>query len=198
MRENWHESVRHAKSWQRLQAPPPFLSPVSSRFWLLSFFLSFVLFCFVLFFFLCSRLLNSADPTISEPGTVLIHDLWFISYTLFCHIHLFHRKRSRDRSAVSGAAFRLALLNWIPLDKYWLKYRKVRNRKRKQSSRRVRPCFEHMPWYKYWLINEFLNIYLFICIEDNCKLTVRLSYVPDVTYGSPWTAKWLDPLALLC
>ena len=38
------------------------------------------------------------------------------------------------------------------------------------------------------LINEFLNIYLFICIEDNCKLTVRLSYVPDVAYGSPWTA----------
>ena len=27
-------------------------------------------------------------------------------------------------------------------------YRKVRNRKCKQSSSRVGPCFEHMPWYK--------------------------------------------------
>ena len=72
MGENWRESVRHAKSWQRLQVPPPFLSPVSSpRFWLLSFFL---------FFFLCSHLLNSADLTISEPGTVLIYDLFHIHY----------------------------------------------------------------------------------------------------------------------
>ena len=28
-------------------------------------------------------------------------------------------------------------------------YRKVRNRKCKQNSRRVGPCFEHMPWYKW-------------------------------------------------
>ena len=31
-------------------------------------------------------------------------------------------------------------------------YRKVRNRECKQSSRRVGPCFEHMPWYKERLV----------------------------------------------
>ena len=44
MRENWHESVRHAKSWQRLQAPPPFLSIPSFLPFLISFFLSFLFF----------------------------------------------------------------------------------------------------------------------------------------------------------
>ena len=35
----------------------------------------------------------------------------------------------------------LSIFNSVP-------YRKVRNRKCKQSSRRVGPCFQAMPWYK--------------------------------------------------
>ena len=46
---SWSIGTGRLKKW--LQVPPPFLSPVSSRF-----------------FFPCSHFLNSADPTISEPG----------------------------------------------------------------------------------------------------------------------------------
>ena len=43
-------------------------------------------------------------------------------------------------------------------------YRKVRNRKCKQNSRRVGPCFEHMPWYKW----GFKSLGCFWIVLWNC------------------------------
>ena len=82
MRENWHESVRHAKSWQRLQAPPPFLSQISSpRFSLLSFILSF-------FFFFYVRAFSIQRTRLSRSLEEFTYMIYFI-YIILPHSSLY-------------------------------------------------------------------------------------------------------------
>ena len=50
-------------------------------------------------------------------------------------------------------------------------YRKVRNRKCKQNSRMVGPCFEHMPWYKW----GFKSLGCFWIVLWNCLNCGRTS-----------------------